>query len=147
VKKYFAPYRLATYVLLPFFVGHTFGGLFPKSLGPEADAVFASMKAVHFTFNGGDCTWYGMWFGFGLMASLFQLLSMVMAWTLGNVKPIHWPSVAPIAWALFAAHVCGAVLGFRYFFAGPGILSTVIAALVGLGAFMKTRAVRAAAAV
>jgi hypothetical protein len=40
-----------------------------KSLGPESDAVFSSMKAVHFNFNGASCTWYGFWFGFGLMAS------------------------------------------------------------------------------
>src|SRR5437879_6477616 len=103
--KKITSYRVAACLLVVYCAGHTFGGmLLPKSMGADADAVFASMKAVHFTFNGADCTYYGMWFGFGLMASVFQLLSAVTAWTLGNVNPKHWPSVSPIAWALFASH-------------------------------------------
>jgi hypothetical protein len=146
--KHFSLYRIATYLLILFCAGHTFGGmLFPKSLGPKADAVFASMKATHFNFNGADCTYYGFWFGFGLTASVFQLFSAVTAWTLGNVKPSHWASVSPIAWALFVSHVCGAALSFKYFFAGPGTFSTVIAALLGIGALLKGRAAASARSV
>jgi hypothetical protein len=138
--KYLGVYRIATYLLLLFCLGHTAGGMLShKSLGPAADAVFASMKAVHFNFNGADCTYYGFWLGFGLMVSVFLLFSAVVAWCLGSVKPAHWPSVAPIAWALFASHVCNVVLSWTWFFAGPGVLSTVIAALLGIGAYRRQR--------
>ncbi len=110
-----------------------------KSLGPESDAVFSSMKTVHFNFNGGDCTWYGFWFAFGLTASVFLLLSAVVAWTLDGVAHAHWATVAPIAWALFVSHVCNALLSWAYFFAAPGLFSTAIAALLGIGAFLKGR--------
>lgn len=142
--KYFGPYRLATYLLVLFCAGHTAGGMLAqKSLGSESDAVFSSMKAVHFDFNGADCTWYGFWFAFGLMTSVFLLFSALVAWTLAGVSPNHWSMVAPIAWALFASHVCNAVLSWRYFFAGPGVFSTAIAALLGIGAFRKGRAAAA----
>ena len=50
--KYLSPFRLASYLLVVFFAGHTAGGMLAqKSHGPDADAVFASMKAVHFTFK------------------------------------------------------------------------------------------------
>jgi hypothetical protein len=138
--KYFTPYRLAAYALVLFFVGHTFGGMFPKSLGPEADAVFASMKSVKFTFNGATCSWYGFWFGFGLTASVFLLLSAVMAWQLDRVPPQSWPAVSVMAWALVVAHLCNVVLSWTYFFAGPGFLSAGIVLLLAAGASRKQSA-------
>ncbi len=138
--KYLGPYRIATYLLVLFCAGHTAGGMLEqKSLGPASDAVFSAMKAVHFDFNGADCTWYGFWFAFGLTASVFLLLSAVAAWTLDAAGPEHWSSVAPIAWALFASHAFHVFLSWRYFFAGPGVLSTIITVLLGLGAFRKGR--------
>jgi hypothetical protein len=138
--RYLSPYRLASYVLILFWAGHTAGGMFPKSLGPEADAVFASMKAVQFNFNGTPCTWYGFWFGFGLMASVFLLLSVLMAWQLDRVPPESWPAVSVMAWALVGAQVCNAILSWIYFFAGPGFLATGAVFLLGAGALRKQSA-------
>jgi hypothetical protein len=40
--KYLSPFRVASYLLVVFFAGHTAGGMLAqKSLGPDADAVFA----------------------------------------------------------------------------------------------------------
>jgi hypothetical protein len=142
--KYLGLYRIAAYLLVIFCFGHTAGGMLAqRSLGAESDAVFSSMKAVHFNFNGADCTWYGFWFAFGLTTSVFLLFSGVIAWTLADVEPTRWSTLSPVAWALFISHVCNAVLGWGYFFAGPGILSTVIAALLGIGALRKGRAAAA----
>jgi hypothetical protein len=139
--KYLSVYRIATYLLVLFCVLHTAGGMLAqKSLGFESDAVFSSMKAVHFNFNGADCTWYGFWFAFGLTASVFLLFSAAVAWTLAATKPDNWSSMAPIAWALFASHAFHVFLSWRYFFAGPGVFSTVITSLLGIGAFRKSRA-------
>ncbi len=136
--KYLSPYRIATYLLLLFFAGHTAGGMLAqKSLGPAADTVFAAMKAVHFDFNGADSTWYGFWFGFGLTASVFLLLSAIVAWQLDKVRPEQWPAVSVIAWALMGSHVCNTVLAWKYFFAGPGVFATIISVLLGLGAWRK----------
>ena len=86
--KHVTPFRIAAVLLILFCAGHTAGGMLgQKSVGPESDAVFAQMKAVHFAFNGSDCTWYGFWFGFGLTASLFLLLSAIIAWQLDKYHP------------------------------------------------------------
>jgi hypothetical protein len=144
--KYLGVYRVATYLLVLFCLGHTAGGMLAqKSLGPESDAVFSSMKTVHFDFNGGDCTWYGFWFAFGLTTSVFLLFSAVAAWTLAATTPDHWSSVSPIAWALFVSHLFHSVLSWKYFFAGPGAFSTVITVLLGIGAFQRSRAATASA--
>jgi hypothetical protein len=135
MHPYLTPYRVATYLLLIFFIAHTFGGLlFPPSHGPAGDAVLASMKSVHFTFNGADCTFYGFHLGFGLMASVFQFFSAALTWHLSQF-PSGNAVLRPVAWALFLAHVPMVVLSWQYFFAGPGIFSTVIALLLGWESF------------
>jgi hypothetical protein len=133
-------YRAATILLLIFCTGHTLGGmLLQSSRGPEADAVFESMKLVKFNFNGATCTWYNFWFGFGIEASINQLLSAVIAWQLDKVPPEQWDVVKGLAWALVAAQLASTVLSWTYFFAGPGVLSTVVTTLLWAGAWQKQK--------
>jgi hypothetical protein len=66
------------------------GMLQQKSLGPKADAVFGSIKAVEFNFNGVTCTWYGLWFGFGLTASIFLLYWCRLAVHSGHDASCGW---------------------------------------------------------
>jgi hypothetical protein len=133
-------YRVATCLMLLFCLGHTAGGMLShKSLGPAADAVFSSMKSVHFPFNGASCTYYGFWLAFGLLFSVFLIFSAFVAWRLADVDPEDWPAVAPIAWALVAAHACDAILGWIYFFPGSAILATLITILLATGASTASR--------
>jgi len=139
--KYLSPYKIAVYLLALFFAGHTLGGMISqKSMGASSDAVFDSMKAVHFDFNGADSTWYGFWFGFGLLASVFLLFSVVVTWQLDKVGKENWHAVSTIAWAFAASHLATAVLSWAYFFAGPGVVSTLVTLLLGVGALRKQRA-------
>ena len=137
--KRVTPFRVAAVLLLLFCAGHTAGGMLAqKSLGPASDAVFAQMKAVHFAFNGADCTWYGFWFGFGMTASLFLLLSAIVAWQLDKVPSAAWPSVSVIAWSLIAAHAVNTFLSWKYFFIGPTVIGGVVTALMAWAAIRKS---------
>jgi hypothetical protein len=139
--KYLTPYKISAYLLLLFFTGHTLGGMISqKSMGASSDVVFESMKAVHFDFNGADSTWYGFWFGFGLLASVFLLFSVVVAWQLDKVPANAWPAVSTIAWTFAAAHAATSALSWAYFFAGPGVISTLVAGLLLVGALAKKKA-------
>lgn len=139
MKKYFTPFRIATYLLLLFCAGHTAGGMLAQeSLGASADAVFEQMKTVRFVFNGASCTWYGFWFGFGITASVFLLLSAVIAWQLDKVPAASWPAVSFIAWALVVSQGVNAFLGWKYFFLGPAMFGVVITALMAYGIHRKS---------
>jgi hypothetical protein len=139
--RHFTPFKSATYLLVLFCIAHTAGGMLSEeSLGSEADAVFAQMKAVQFAFNGSPASWYGFWFGFGLTASVFLLLSAFVSWQLDKVPSEAWPSVAPIAWSLVAAQAVNTYLGYRYFFLGPAIFGVCITSLLAYGAYRKSRA-------
>jgi hypothetical protein len=145
--RFLTPYRLAAYLLVLFCAGHTFGGMLSeKSFGLASDAVFAGMKTVEFDFNGSTSTWYGFWFGFGMLASVFLVFSAIAAWQLDKVAPEQWPAVSVIAWALVASQACNAVLSWKYFFAGPGIFAALATALLAAGALQKQAVARRPAA-
>ena len=144
LRRDFARSPFLICLLVLFCLGHTAGGMLAqKSLGPESDAVFSAMKTVHFDFNGARCTWYGFWFGFGLMVSVFLLLSALLAWQLDKVGPENWPAVSTIAWGLVASQACNAVMSWVYFFTGPGVMATAVTALVGAAAWRKGALARA----
>jgi len=138
--KNITAFRSASVLLFVFCLMHTAGGMLAqKSLGPESDAVFEAMKRTHFDFNGADCTWYGFWFGFGLTASLFLLLSAIVAWELERIPNELWPSLKIIAWAFVVSHVANTVLAWKYFFAGPGVFGILISLLLTVGTARKSR--------
>ncbi|HEY3255499.1 MAG TPA: hypothetical protein VGJ91_16185 [Polyangiaceae bacterium] len=139
--KQLTPFRVASVLLVIFCVMHTAGGMLAQaSLGAASDAVFEQMKQVHFRFNGADCTWYGFWFGFGLTASVFLLLSAVIAWQLERVDAASWPKFKLSAWALVASHAFNTFLSWKYFFLGPAIFGVVITLLLAIGTQRKLRA-------
>lgn len=141
------PYKLAGGVLLLFCAAHTLGGMLGRqSLGAEADQVFAAMQAVRFDFQGAESTWYGFWFGFGLMLSVFLAFSALAAGCLDAVRPEHWPSVSALAWLLCASHVGIAALTWAYFFPLAGVFATAATVLLGVGALGKQRAAQPAPA-
>jgi hypothetical protein len=138
--KHITAFRVASVLLFVFCVMHTAGGMLAqKSLGPASDTVFEAMKRVHFDFNGADCTWYGFWFGFGITASIFLLLSSVVAWQLERIPNELWPNVEIIAWAFVVAHVGNTVISWKYFFAGPGVFGILITLLLAVGTLKKSR--------
>lgn len=138
--KKITSFRVAGVLVAIFCTLHTAGGMLAqKSLGPASDAVFAAMKSVHFSFNGSDSTWYGFWFGFGLMVSAFLALSAVVCWRLERVRPEAWPDVSAIAWAFAVAHAFCAVISWKYFFAAPGVFSTLVTALLVVGIVKRER--------
>lgn len=141
LAKYVTPYRLATYLLLFFAVAHTAGGLFgQREGGAEAEAVFRAMKVVKFPMMGATCSWYGFWLGFGLLVTVFLLFAAAITWQLDRLGRERRRPFLPIAWALFASMVVTAGLSWAYFFAPPGITSTLVAILVGVECVRDSRA-------
>jgi hypothetical protein len=139
--RLFNLYRIASILLIVFLLSHTLGGMLSgRSHGIAADTVLATMKGVRFDCMGSDCTYYGYYFGFGLLFSVFLLFSAWLAWFLGGLAPAELARLAPVTWAFFASHVLVAALGWAYFFIAPQIVSTLIAVLLGSACVRSARA-------
>jgi hypothetical protein len=127
-----AIYRCVAMLFMFFAVGHTTGVLGTKDLPKEALEMRTAMFATHFKFMGADSTYGGFFEGYGLVVTLFLLFSSSIAWTLGDLSKDIADAARPIAWGLAVSILINAILAFHYFFAGPVVLSVLIA--MGIGA-------------
>jgi len=141
--RYFNVYRLASYFLILFTVGHTLGTVvMTPAFGPESDTVVSAMKSVHLNAQGADCTWYGFFRGMSISVSLAMILQTVMAWYLGGKTPRDRHALAPLSWTLFLTLVAGIVNTWLYFFPAAIFFSIIVTVLVGIGCTRDWRAAR-----
>jgi hypothetical protein len=137
-------HRIAAGLLLLGTLGHTLGGMLGttrKGAGDAAaDAVLASMKSVHFKWQGADCTWYAFAMGNGLSVSALLLFAVVALFVLGGVPPETRRALLPVAWAGFGSVALLGVLGFRCFALPVGAVFSLIAILCGIEAVRWTLA-------
>ena len=131
-SRYFNAFRVTTYLLLLYTLGHTLGALVSTPrFGPASDDVVSMMKSVHVTAQGADCTWYGFYRGFGALVSVYFVFSAVLTWCLGGMTVRERCPFAPVVWALFASYVATAVITWVWFFPVPLLFSTAIALVLG----------------
>jgi hypothetical protein len=133
-------HRVAAILILLFAAGHTVGSLLGRSPAPEADPVLEAMRTVHFRFNGADRTFEQIFFGFGLVMSIYLVACAFLAWRLARVGAASWPTFAALAWGLAGVQVITAIVAWKYFFAGPGLLTTAAALLLIVGNVRMARA-------
>lgn len=146
VMEYFNLFRIASYLLMLGFLGHTFGGMLRMgkvgpNAGPAADEALQKMKSVSFQWRGGKCTWFGFWMGNGLGVSALTILGITVLYTLGGLTAEQMQPVLPIAWAAFISLVGLAALGFKYFVPRIGIVFALIAILTGIATVKATLAI------
>lgn len=134
VQRYFNFYRLASYTLGLFALGHTLGALVnTPRFGSASDQVVRMMRSVAVLAQGTRTTWYNFYLAFGYFDAVFFLFSMVVAWFLGSKLPQERRALWPITWALLASQVAGLVISQRWLFPAPIVFSGVLVFLLGAG--------------
>ena len=126
-------YRVSAVVLLLFAAGHQFGF---RRVEPtwNADTAVAAMRDVRFSVQGFRRTYWEFFSGFGFFVTALLLFSAYIAWYIGGLSPDARKMLAPLLWAFAIAYVVIAILTWRYFFLAPGILATLAALLLVIGA-------------
>jgi len=132
-------YRIAAFVFALFAFGHTYGFLSLHAPSAEARTVFDAMSTVHFEVGGRSFSYGGFYRGFGLSCTVSLLLSAFLSWHLGELARSAPGAIGALGWVFFAAQLAGVVLSFLYFGLPPMVLSTLVAAIVGLAAFLAGR--------
>jgi hypothetical protein len=131
-------YRIAAILFLLFAAGHTAGFLTFHPATAEAIAVQEGMRRVGFEFSGNTATWYGLFTGFGLFVSGYQLFTAFLAWRLSRASGAEVAMARSLGWALFGMQVVNLALCVRYFGSIQVIFATMCAATVGAAA-LQTR--------
>jgi hypothetical protein len=131
-------YRIAAVLFILFAFGHTFGFLSFRPPSAEGRAVLESMNKVRFEAGGRSYS-YGEWYrGFGITITVSMLFWAFLRWHLGNLARTAPHVAGSLGWA-FAVQLTGAVLAFLYFGPPAMMLSALVTALVGIGAWLTPR--------
>jgi len=94
---------------------------------------------VHFEVGGQSFSYGGFYRGFGLSCTVSMLLSAFLSWHLGQLARSAPLRIGLLGWVFFAVQIAGGVLSFLYFGLPPMVLTTLVAAIIGLAAFRTGR--------
>lgn len=118
-------YRIAAVLILLFAIGHTVGFL-QSDPSWGVDSLLASMKGIHFNLQGFSRSYWDFFVGFGLFVTVFLLFAAVLAWHLGGLATETLARMRLIAWAFALCFVVITILSWKYFFAIPIVLTSLI---------------------
>ena len=124
--------RIAAVLTFIHAVLHTIGGVFGDvGPGPAATAVQA-MKVNQFLVMGHMRSFWDFYHGLGLGISISLTAEAVLFWQLGSLAKTDAMRLRPILATFLVAYAVFAVNSNAYFFFGPVIAETLIAACLGL---------------
>jgi len=132
-------YRIAAFVFALFALGHTYGFLSLRAPSEEGRAVSDAMNTVHFELGGRSFSYGGLYRGFGLSCTVSLVLSAFLSWHLGDLARSAPSAIGALGWVFFVTQLAGVVLSFLYFVLPAMVLSALVAAIVGLAAFLVGR--------
>ena len=115
-----------------FTLGHSFGALAAPSRGPEEDALFIAMRGLTFNIQGFSRSHWSFYRGYGILEIAHLAALAALCWIVGGMSRVDAREVRMLTAVLFGISGLVAVVSWTYFFAGPGVISTLATLCLGL---------------
>ena len=131
--------RIAAVMTLLYCAGHTIGMPWTPYRDAEATSVLDAMKGHSFEAEGFKGTYWDLYFGFGLIISVYLLLQAVVLWQVASLAKTDAIRVRPIVVSFLIAFVLNAALSWKYFFVVPVVLADVTAICLALALVLAGR--------
>ena len=131
--------RIAAVITLLWFAGHTSGMPWTPYTDPEAMPILEAMKNHAFEAEGFKGTYWDLYFGFGLIISVYLLVQAAVLWQVGSLAKNDAILVRPIVVSFLVAFIINAALAWKYFFVVPVVLSGVIALCLTISLVLASR--------
>ena len=114
-------------------VGHNLETLSTRPAhGPQEQAVFDAMRGFQFDIMGASRSTWDFYRGYQFATTVNFLLMVAILWLLSNLSRRAPEEARPFVWVMLLAQVAGAVLGWEFFFAGPGLMGGLIAGCIAI---------------
>ncbi|HEY4011176.1 MAG TPA: hypothetical protein VGM11_13565 [Acidobacteriaceae bacterium] len=123
--------RIAALLTLIHAVLHTIGGVFGKPEPGPATIAFQAMQVNQFLLMGHTRSYADFFRGFGLGFAIFLTAEAVLFWLLGSLAKTDAQRLRPILTTFLVAYAALAANSYAYFFLGPVIAESLIAACLG----------------
>ena len=131
--------RIAAVIALAYLAGHTAGAPWIPDKGADSLAVVAAMKGREIVVQGAHDTYWGFYFGFGVIISVFLALAALLLWQLASIARRGSADVRPMVAAILVAYVANAAVAWEYFFVGPVVLALAVVACLAIALLTASR--------
>lgn len=131
--------RIASVIALIYCAGHTAGAPWTPETGPDATALIGAMKGHVFEVQGARVSYWGFYFGFGVLISVFLLLLAVLLWQVGSMARQGTAPIRPAIASILAAYGVNAVIAWKYFFIGPVAFAAAIVVCLAIALALGAR--------
>jgi hypothetical protein len=131
--------RVGAVLTLLYCAGHTIGMPWTPYTDAVATSVLETMKTHSFEDQGFKGTYWDLYFGFGLIISVYLLVQAVVLWQVASLAKTDAIRVRPIVVSFLIAFVVNAALSWKYFFVVPVVLAGLIAACLAFALVLAGR--------
>ena len=111
--------RLSSLLFVFLMFGHMSAYPWSSASSPQEAQLVASMKSTDFTFMGERSSYWGLYFGWGVLVALLLFTMAAMLWLLSDLARLAPRRLSLIAAVVSAACGGGAYISFRYFYVPP----------------------------
>jgi hypothetical protein len=105
--------RVAAVITLLYFAGHTAGMPWTPYTDPEATPILEAMKNHSFEAEGFKGTYWDLYFGFGLIISVYLLVQAAVLWQVASLAKIDAIRVRPIVASFLVGFIINAALSWK----------------------------------
>jgi hypothetical protein len=131
--------RIAAVATLLYCAGHTIGMPWTPYTDPEATSVLETMKSHNFEAEGFKGTYWDLYFGFGLVISVYLLVQAVVLWQVAAFAKTDAVRARPIVVSFLVAFIINAALSWKYFFIVPTVMAVVISVCLAIALVLANR--------
>jgi hypothetical protein len=126
-------------------VGHNLATLSTKAThGPLEQAVFDAMRGFQFNIMGSTRSTWDFYRGYQFSTTVTFVLIVVLLWLLSDMSRSAPRETTPLVLAILIAQLFNVVIGWEFFFAGPGVVGGLIALCLAIAVTGLYRADRPA---
>jgi hypothetical protein len=131
--------RIAAVVTLLYCAGHTIGRPWTPYTDSEATSVLDAMKDHSFEAEGFKGTYWDIYYGFGLVISIYLLLQAAVLWQVASLAKTDAMRVRPIVASFLVGFLINGFLSWKYFFVVPVVMAGVIALCLAIALVLASR--------
>src|SRR6516162_8005494 len=131
--------RSAAILTLLYCAGHTIGMPWTPYRDAEATSVLEAMKSHSFEAEGFKGTYWDLYFGFGLVISVYLLAQAAVLWQVASLAKTDAIRVRPIVVSFLIAFIINAGLSWKYFFIVPVVMAALIAICLAIALALAGR--------
>ena len=103
------------------------------------DTPYVFFSHTPYRFFGEHTTYWGLYFGWGILVPVLLLTLAVLVWILSDLAHLDSRNVGAICGVLSAASLAGAYISFRFFFTPPVLTYSAICILLMTAAVQLLR--------